>query len=646
MHRAFRQSRLMVVLSGVSLVAATGCSRPDSKTATFVGSTACASCHAPEFSAWRPSQHAAAMQTATPAAVLGRFENTRFSNGPATYSFSRRGDTSLVNAVGPDGTRHDYSIRYTFGVWPLQQYLVQLSKGRLQALPIAWDARPTTQGGQRWFSLAPGVEPPPTDPFHWSGSQYNWNYMCADCHSTDVRKGYVAAADSFATTYSEISVGCEACHGPGSSHVSWAKYPGWLRRFWHSDGLPAQLTERRGVHWSIDSTTDNAVRSAPRSSDHEIETCAQCHGRRTHIADGYTAGAPFLDFYAPLTIAPGLYHADGQQRDEVYTYASFLQSKMYSKGVTCSDCHDPHTQKLRAPGNLVCAQCHRPATYDTTTHHFHRAGSPGAQCAACHMPDTAYMQIDLRRDHSIRIPRPDLSVSLGVPNACNRCHSNQSAQWAAAAIRRWYPKPNPGFQRFAGAFDADDRGSSGATDSLVVIANDSTQPWMVRASSLARLAGRPSPSAVAVARTSSRDSNPTVRLYALEALENAAEADRLSIAIPLLADPRRAVRQQAAWILAPVHASVPASAQALFDTAARELIDSQLYNADRAPSRLKLAAFFTALGRYDEAAIQIRAIERLDAGAATQFEQTLKAAAATNAQAAELLRALERSRSR
>src|SRR5262249_6112889 len=158
--------------------------------------------------------------------------------------------------------------------WPLQQYLVQLSTGRLQAPPIAWDARPAAQGGQHWFSVAPGLEPPPTDQFHWTGSQYNWNYMCADCHSTDVRKGYVAAADSFDTKFSEISVGCEACHGPGSAHVSWAQNPKWLRRFWNDDRLPAQLTERRDAHWSIDSSTGNAHRSIPRTSDREIETCA------------------------------------------------------------------------------------------------------------------------------------------------------------------------------------------------------------------------------------------------------------------------------------------------------------------------------------------------------------------------------------
>jgi predicted CXXCH cytochrome family protein len=624
----------------LGLVGGLAC-RPDRSAPEFVGSAACASCHAREADAWRPSQHAHAMQPATPQTVLGHFDGGRVANGSDSYAFSRRGDTSVISAIGADGARHDYGVRYTFGVWPLQQYLVELSKGRIQTMPIAWDARPTTDGGQRWFSLAPGVEAPPTDQFHWTGSGYNWNYMCADCHSTAVRKGYVADSSTFHTTFSAINVGCEACHGPASQHVSWANYPAWMRRFWSSDGLPAQLTERAGVHWSIDSATGNARRSTPRTTDREIETCAQCHARRNHIADGYTAGQPLLDYYAPLPIVRGLYHPDGQQLDEVYTYASFLQSKMYSAGVTCSDCHNPHTQQLRAPGNAVCAQCHRPAKYDTSAHHFHRAGGPGAQCVSCHMPDTTYMQIDHRRDHSIRIPRPDLSVTLGTPNACTRCHADRSAQWAAAAIRRWYLKPNPGFQRFTGAFAADDNGAPTATDSLVVVARDSTQPWMVRASALARLAVRPGPSATAAARAGVTDSQATVRLYALQALENAAERDRLGVAPPLLSDQRRAVRQEAAWVLAPVARSLPNDAtRAAFDSAARELVASQLYNADRAPSVLRLATFLAELGRYDEAAAQVRAAQRLDPDAASRFVQALTGAASSNAKAAALAKAI------
>jgi predicted CXXCH cytochrome family protein len=620
----------------------------DRNAARFVGSPACASCHSREYEAWRPSQHALAMQDATPAAVLGHFDGARLTNGSATYVFKRRGNTAVINAIGADGAPHDYDVRYTFGVFPLQQYLVELSNGRVQTMPVAWDARVAADSGQRWFSLSPGMEASHADPFHWTGSQYNWNYMCADCHSTAVRKQYVADSSAFHTSFAAIDVGCEACHGPASRHIRWAKYPAWMRgRFWRDNGLPSQFTERAGVHWTIDSSTANASRSAPRTSDREIETCAQCHARRNHIADGYTAGTPLLDFYAPLPILPGLYHADGQQLDEVYTYASFLQSKMYSKGVTCSDCHDPHTQRLRAAGNAVCAQCHRPAKYDTSAHHFHRAGSPGAQCASCHMPDTAYMQIDRRRDHSIRIPRPDLSVTLGTPNACNHCHADRDARWATAAVRRWYPSPNPGFQRFAHAFDADDRGEAGATDALVAIASDSTEPWIVRASALARLATRPGPASAAVARAAATDRQPTVRLYALQALENASEADRLAVAPSLLSDPRRAVRQEAAWVLAPIARSLTnATTRAAFDSAAREFVESQRYNADRAPSLLRLATFYGELGRYDEAAAQVRDAQRLDADAAARFVQALTAAAPTNPTAAAFVSAINASKSR
>jgi len=581
-----------------------------------------------------------AMQNATPKTVLGRFDGTRLTTGGVTYAFLRHGDTAVVNTIGADGAAHDYAIRYTFGVWPLQQYLVELPNGHIQALLAAWDARPASTGGQRWFALSADAEASHTDPFHWTGRAYNWNYMCADCHSTAVRKQYEPDSDAFHTTFSEINVACEACHGPASDHVSWAKYPAFARRLlWHDDGIRNPLHDRAGVHWSIDSATGNATRNVPRPSDREIETCAQCHARRNHIADGYVAGAPLLDYYTPLPILAGLYQPDGQQHDEVYTYASFLQSRMYHAGVTCSDCHDPHSGKLRRPGNQTCAQCHRPAKYDVPAHHFHTPGSAGAQCAACHLPDTTYMVIDHRHDHSIRIPRPDLSVSLGVPNACTRCHTEKPAAWAAKAIATWYPKPNPGFQRFAQAFSLDDHGSAGAADSLGVVANDPTEPWIVRASALARLGARPGPIALEAARRWTRDSNAVVRLYALQILDAFAENDRIAIATPLLRDPRRALRQQAAWILAPFAGALSADDRHAFDAAAEEFVDSQHYNADRAPNRLRLATFYGELRHYDSAAKEFHAAARLDSTEAATFENALRASAA-NPQAAALLRAI------
>ena len=603
--------RRTCIIGGALVVVA--CSRESQTPATFVGSARCASCHAPEHAAWKTSQHAVAMQDATPAAVLGRFDSTRFEAGGVTSTFIRRGDRFVVNTDGADGQRHDYQIRYTFGVYPLQQYLVDFPGGRVQALTIAWDARPAAEGGQRWFTLYPGVIVAHTDEFHWTGAQNNWNFMCADCHSTGVRKGYDAVTGEFHTTRAEISVGCEACHGPGSRHVRWGSYPSFLRKLvWQDDGLPAQLTERRGIQWVRDSSTATAHRSATRTTDREIETCAQCHASRAHIAEGYSAGAPLLDYYIPSLIQPGLYFPDGQQRDEVYDYGSFLQSRMYSAGVTCADCHDPHTQKLRAPGNATCTRCHRAATFDTPAHHFHRAGGPGAQCASCHLPDTAYMQIDPRHDHGIRIPRPDLSMALGTPNACNRCHAHREARWADSAIRAWYRKPNAGFQRFAGAFAAEERGEPGAADSLVSVFTDSTQPAIVRASALARLARYPVPEAFDAARRGADDRQPLVRLAALQVLEAFPARQRVTTAVPLLGDVTRAVRQGAAWSLAPMADSLRTPLQRkAFAAAAAEFVESQRYNADRAANRLSLGAFYAQSGKLDSATMEYRAALRL-----------------------------------
>lgn len=592
-----------------SVFALAGCSRDQREPAEFVGSERCASCHASQYDSWQKSQHAVAMQEAKPSTVLGRFDSTTFTDSGLIATFLHRGDRFVVNTQGVDGRQHDYQIRFTFGVYPLQQYLAQLPGGRLQALTVAWDARPPVEGGQRWLNFYPGLLVEHSSEYHWTGRQNNWNFMCADCHSTAVRKGYDAAADTFRTTYSEIAVGCEACHGPGSQHTRWGSYPNIVRQIaWRDDGLPAQLTERRGVRWMKDSATPTARRSTPRTTDREIETCAQCHASRAHIADGYTAGAPLFDYYIPSMLFSDLYFPDGQQRDEVYNYGSFLQSRMYHAGVTCADCHDPHTQKLRGPGNQVCGQCHQLATYDSPRHHFHAASSPQARCVSCHMPDTTYMEIDPRHDHSIRVPRPDLSVSLGVPNACNRCHRERDASWADRALRERLGRPAAGFQRFAGAFAADDRGDSTAADSLERVFGDSTQPAIVRASALARLARYPRPTALAAARTGADDRHPLVRLAALQVLEAFPPRDRVMVGVPLLGDVTRAVRQGAAWVLAPMADSLRTPLQQrAYAAAAKEFIASQRYNADRPGNRLSLAAFQAQRGSLDSAITEYRA---------------------------------------
>jgi hypothetical protein len=347
--------------------------------AQYVGGAACTTCHAKEAKAWQGSHHDLAMAVADEASVLGRFDGTTFRHQGVTSTFFKRDGKLFVHTEGPDGRLADFEIKYTFGVTPLQQYLVPLPGGRLQALGIAWDSRPAAQGGQRWFHLYPDRKLAPGDPLHWTGIDQVWNYQCADCHSTNLRKNYDEATNAYATTWTDIDVNCEACHGPGSNHLAWAKKEGDRARIdGDGKGLTVALDERRGVSWVIDPASGNASRTKPRETSREIEVCARCHARRGQFSDDWHAGQPLADGFRTQLVEPGLFFPDGQQRDEVFNHGAFLGSRMHARGVTCSDCHDPHTQKLRAPGNAVCSQCHLPTKYEAAAHHHHEPGTKGA----------------------------------------------------------------------------------------------------------------------------------------------------------------------------------------------------------------------------------------------------------------------------
>ena len=575
----------------------------------YVGAATCRACHQAEYTAWEASQHRQAMQPAAAGSVLGDFNDSRFQYGAVTSTFFRREDRFWVRTDGADGTLQDFEVKYTFGVSPLQQYLIDLPGGRVQALSIAWDTRPKNQGGQRWFHLYPGEAIDHTDELHWTGRQQNWNFMCADCHSTNVRKGYDAASDRFQTTWSEINVGCEACHGPGSRHVTWGRLPAVPRP--RDNGLTVHLFERRGIGWTLDPGTLLPARSAPRTTSIEITVCAQCHSRRAQIAEGYAPGAALEDYYVPELIAPGLYYADGQQRGEVYTYGSFLQSRMAHAGVTCADCHEPHSQRPRAAGNRLCAQCHAPAKYQTAAHHFHPPESAGAQCVSCHMPATNYMVVDARRDHSFRVPRPDQSGRIGVPNPCTGCHRGRSARWADEQIHARTNRNAAGFQTFAEAFAAADSSDPAAAPGLCRVADDGSQPPIVRASALARLAGIPARIALDTATRHLTDRDPSVRRAALRVFEALPPDGRRERIAPLLSDPVRSVRLEAVWLLAPASAALAGTAdERAFTRTVDEFIASRRYRADRPEDRTTLGVFLSQLGRRDDAVGEYRAALR------------------------------------
>ena len=575
--------------------------------ADYLGSETCAGCHKAEFSAWQASQHAKAMQHADAKTVLGDFNNASFTYNGIVSEFFRKGDAYFVRTDGPDGKLAEFEIKYTFGLDPIQQYLIEFPDGRLQALSISWDSRPADSGGQRWFHLYADEKVDSKDELHWTKRSQNWNYMCSDCHSTDVRKNYDEASDTFKTTWKEITVGCEACHGPGSAHVQAAKTGGR----YDPDKLTAHFIERNGVSWIMDPATGNAKRSVPRTTDAEIQVCAQCHSRRGQIADGYRPGDEFQDYYRAAALAPGLYHADGQQRDEVYIWGSFAQSKMNQAGVTCSDCHDPHTQKLRAEGNAVCAGCHLPVKYDSESHHRHPQGSTGAQCANCHMPETTYMQIDPRRDHSLRVPRPDLSIGTETPNACSSCHREDDAKWAADAIKAWGKQPK-GHQQFTPAFTAAAGGNADANVRLANVATGPEHPAIARAGALELLAGYPTPMSAFAAEKALRDADPLVRRAAVTALQGLPPDRRVALLAPLLSDPVRSVRMEAASALADGMQGASAEQRQAFAKAAGEFEAAQKFNADTPEARTALGSFHARQGRLAEAEARLLSALKLE----------------------------------
>jgi len=557
--------------------------------ARYVANTQCLGCHQPQASSWAGSHHAKAMAPATAETVSGDFNDTQFRHRGVTTRFFKRGDKFFVHTDGPDGRQADFEIKYSFGVEPLQQYLIDIGDGRLQPLQIAWNTQT-----RRWFRLLPHEKAPPGDVLHWTGRYQTANTMCIACHTTGFDKRYDAQADRFDSRWSEINVSCQSCHGPGSRHV--------------------EAPQRGPLSGLADLKTPHK----------QVEVCAACHSRRAELSAMPVPGQPHLDHYLPALLREGLYHADGQQLDEVFVVGSFRQSKMYRMGVSCTNCHDPHSAKPKLQGNALCLQCHRtqdqkPANpafpgaagaYDTPQHHHHVPGTPGAQCTACHMPAKNYMIVQPRPDHSMRVPRPDLSVALGTPNACNNCHDDKSAQWAADAVTKWFgaPKHPP---HYGEAFAAARRGAPEAAQALAALVADAAQPGIVRATALDSLRGNAVGVDERVAAT--RDADAEVRAAAAASLESVEASLRVPTLAPLLKDPVRAVRIAAARSLAPLpHEQFDAPTRQAFDAALAEYIAAQKVALDMPGPNLNLGALYARIGRDAEAEAAYRAALKID----------------------------------
>ena len=572
----------------------------------FVDSKSCMECHQSEYQQWTNSHHDLAMDHASPETVLGDFNNTSFEHFEETSLFFKKDGKFYVNTTGPNGKKDDFEVKYTFGVNPLQQYLIEFSKGHVQCLSIAWDAEK-----KKWFHLYPSERIDPQDPLHWTQLYQRWNFMCAECHSTKLEKNYDLTTDSYDTTWHEIDVGCQSCHGPGSEHIKWAR-----SKQSNNDDISGQLMEV---------LVNMGLLVNYRKDDPSIETesCARCHSRRHAVSPMFKHGDSYYDHYMVETLREDLYFPDGQIKDEVYVYGSFLQSKMHQAGLRCTDCHNPHTAEPLAPGNMVCVTCHNQAppkarfptieakNYLTAKHHFHPEDSPGAQCINCHAPARNYMVVDARHDHSFRIPRPDLTESIGTPNACNQCHIDKTSAWAETAMIKWYGTGWKETEHYGTTLHAARTQQADAQAKLAKLFKSKNAPAIVRATALEHLADH-GPSAYKDFEDAYTSSDPIIRTTALAVSSILPDSLQYLHASAALNDPVRAVRTEAARLLYRFGPNIQETHQADFESAFREKLNTLSANGDSPSTCLNRAVLHQIDGNTDQAIESYRRALRLD----------------------------------
>ena len=565
----------------------------DTKASTFVGSEKCKECHKGEYDKWKGSHHDHAMEVASEESVLGDFNDAEFTIYGVTSRFYQKNGGFFVHTHGPAGEMAEFEISHTFGWYPLQQYLVPFPGGRLQCLPYAWDVKK-----KKWYRVPPLEDIPPDDWLYWTNNGQNWNGMCAECHSTNLKKNFDPDTGTFKTTWSDIDVGCEACHGPGSKHVSWAEMPDMARPQVENFKL-------------VQDTSNTRAREA-------VELCAPCHSRRAILGDYVHAEKDLLDSLLPSLLTEELYFADGQILEEVYVYGSFTQSKMYRQGVRCADCHDVHSIKPVKEGNELCLQCHRAEEYDTREHHFHKKkeeqGEPiksadgevlfavgtGAECVQCHMPGRYYMGIDYRPDHSFRIPSPSLNASVNSPDGCLRCHIDKDKNWSIASVIKWY---GPGRRPHYGDILAAGRKEKPeAKKDLIRLAGDPLYPVIVRATALSLLASYPGEDTFQAFELAVQDQEPLIRRTAIADLPPASAEITARLIGPYLYDPAKAVRIEAATKLAGAPSEQLGEDQKiLFNKVLQEFEDAMIYSADFSFARFNLGNLYNTLGRQEDA---------------------------------------------
>jgi len=569
----------------------------------YVGKESCIECHEAEYQDWTGSDHDLSMDFANDSSVLGDFNNATLFRNNQLHKMYKKGGQFFVYTDGEEGKMQEYQVKYVFGYYPLQQYLVAFQGGRLQTLALTWNSK-----DHNWYYMADsvykGMSVTHTNWLHWTNQAQNWNSMCADCHSTHLQKGYDVDADDYHTTWSEIDVSCEACHGPASEHLKWAALADYARTDFVNYGLPIKTSD-----------IDNRQ---------YIDNCARCHSRRSIMGDFNPHSKSIYNHINPVLPREPYWHIDGQIKEEDYVYASFTQSRMFMEEVACNDCHNVHSGKLVLQGNDLCLQCHKAQDYDTKNHTFHKAygeagealisaagvtfevGS-GTECINCHMHGQNYMGVDYRRDHSFRVPRPDLSELNGSPNACNQCHTDKSNKWAASYIEKWFGVSRP-FQ-YGEVFSDAVNLKKDADKRLKDLIKNDLYSSNIRSLSIGYLSNDTSNNELI--KTSLQDLDPTIRIASVRRFNINTEDDLKQI-LPLLYDETKAVRLECYYKLSNIDTTlIPENYKKPLKNVQAEQLEVLMYNADFPIGKYNLANYYYQQNDYKKSeAFYLKAIEQ------------------------------------
>ncbi|HMC83808.1 MAG TPA: ammonia-forming cytochrome c nitrite reductase subunit c552, partial [Candidatus Polarisedimenticolia bacterium] len=440
-----------------------GTSSPPPSQATYVGADACAACHQELAGRWKVSGHGNAGSLASDRTVKGDFQHKNvYVYKGVTSRMSIRNGKYFMETEGTDGAYHDYPVDVVLGWVQTQFYVTRFPDGRYQVLPTYWDMKANV-----WYDQSEGPifgtgrKLTPKDQQYWANRGSTWNAVCSGCHGSQVEKNFDPATNTYHTTWNDLAINCESCHGPGSRHVE-----AWTRA---------------GTTGRVDPKVGSLVKLKALPPDRQVEACAKCHAAKTVFARGFQPGDRFLDYYQPaVPLNNKEFYSDGRNRMLNYNYIELIQSRCYLKStLTCTTCHDPHGSgyyaDLKEPQETLdrlCLPCHTQMKAGLQEHTHHPVESAGSRCVGCHMP---YMHLGGRldvRDHTISVPVPAATREFGIPNSCNDCHRDREPQWAADAIRSWFNHDQKERLNATAAFFFGHRKDPGASAALLRLFSD------------------------------------------------------------------------------------------------------------------------------------------------------------------------------